>query len=339
MKKPILFVLCCIFIGQQAVLGQFYMFEKLSPKEVETIKERKLIVLLAEPTPADISYYRYRRQKDEIVKLEKLCDAFNEAVKQAIAARWTMHKDVKFTNLEGYKKNYAKEGKQYVVMHFSNLDYSMSTSFRIKLDTSGKKGYETLLCNNFVAFSKGEKSLKSTIHYLMLPEVIPGELSAHFIMGVNEFLFRKVLEKDEKLTRSEMSEAILKGKAKLSNKTLLICKDWVLSSLDEATIKSMYPYPVKVVNKEEFVEAIRSKSADFVWHMAGSINERRSSSISSHVYRSLAFVHFLIDNATGEPLVMMHPYMYAPIFNFFKNRTDHVLNKQILERIVDMAKE
>lgn len=342
MKKYILLTSLFLAILNPFIRAQsYFIFERITPKDIEPIKTRKLIVILAEPNPDDIGYYKTRKRLDEIDKLKRLCDTLNMALKESISTHWTFHTQATFMRLEEYKKAYPKGDKQHIIVHFASLHSPLYPHFNINIDTSKMKSREKLFSReqqvNYLVFVRGEKALSNYFRYFLLPESIPGHLSAFFMVGLCDFFFQAILEKGKKIIRKEMLEIMLKDKARLANKTLVIYKDWVAKSMTEEGIEAIYPYPVKLVDKEELIAIVRSKSANFVWYASAPIQEASSSSINNHISISYSHVHFLVDNATGNPLVMMHPYLHWPTRH--KGREDRFLNEENLGKMVELMKQ
>ena len=321
-----------------------FTLHKLKPKEAQLIKDRQLIVLLAQPNPVDTALFYKQGRRDEIAKLKALCDTFNTAIKEAITARWTLHQEIKYTTMEDYTKNYAKDGRKYVVMRFysreTNLAFAPYVDFNTGRDKSDRKylthpnrfsGAQGL---TFIAYTKGEDSMKKDKYFYdyPLPETTPGYLSIYFAIGMNNYYFTNILKKNSKLPAQKLIPDIQAHSKSLSTKTLLVSDEWKLPEFDLETIKTIYPYPVKIVSAQAFTEAIQSKDPALAWHVVWPIMYVRNSPGGNGLHFVISFTHFFIDNATGEPLAIMHPYIHS-FMKFYEER-DRFLNEEILEKIV-----
>lgn len=208
MKKYILLTSLFLAMLNPFVWTQsYFIFERITPKDIEPIKTRKLIVILAEPNPDDISYYKTRKRLDDIDNIKKLCNTLNTALKEAIATHWTFHTEAAFMHLKEYKKAYPKGDKQHIVVHFANLHSPLYPHFNINVDTSKMKSREKLFGRgqlvNHLVFVKGEKALSNPLRYFLLPESIPGHLSAFFMVGLCDFFFQAILEKGKKYSEKK----------------------------------------------------------------------------------------------------------------------------------------
>ena len=342
MKKVTLtsFLLCMLFCS--ALSAQFVV-ENISPTEAQLIRDRKLIVLLVEPNPTDTAIFYKKGETTELVKLKQLCSNFNQALKKVIATRWTLHQTVEFITPENYKNNYAKNGKEYIVMRFSSGANSQYIDFNTGYNKVEKKlaAYKNLFITpqtpSYLGFSKGENWMGNFIYEFPLPESTPGYFSVVAAVGLNDFFLRSILQKDEKLSRREIEDIIIAKSPNLASKTLLVGNDWKPEEFDLEAMKKIYPYPIKMVNETELSEAIDSKAPDLAWHLVLPIVEYDKSSISTHTYVSYSYMHFFIDNNNGEPLMVMNPYLNGPLN--YKKRQDRFLNEEILKIMAGLLKK
>jgi hypothetical protein len=306
-----------------SLIGLFLVFQQIAlaqiaypvkPEDAKQIIARKLLVITTEPDPKRIAKLKKKGEDKEVAEIEQLHTAFNEALKETISKRWTIHSSVLYKTMDEFWEMDKKVLKEYVVMVFYSVAHGSGDEYLHLATIQQASGKKKRAINEFnelfplVAFVAAEKltipvNPDRDLYSRRLPEVCPGPLSVFLTLQlINKHILesakleKKISEKDEQM-------AIANNHKTLKEYTLFIGEEWKEVDLSTAKIKAIYPYPAQVLNQSALLDKLRSDekqiAVHFVWPEV-TIQSGGSSFPSAYT----EYYHFILDIQSGNVLAI-----------------------------------
>lgn len=289
----------------------------IKPEDAKEIIARKLLVITTEPDPKRIAKLKKKGEAKEVAEIEQLHSTFNEALKETVGKRWTIHSSATFKTMEEFWKMDKKVLKEYVVMVFYTVNRGFGEKYLYLAEIQQEPGKKKQAINEFdqlfakVAFVAAEKltvpvNPDRDLYSRLLTEVCPGPLSVFLTLQlINKHILesakleKKISEKYEKL-------AIANNHKTLKNYTLFIGEEWKEADLSAAKIKAAYPYPVQVLSQTALLDKLRSDekqiAVHFVWPEVSVTSGGGTQPISPGA--STSYYHFILDIQSGNVLAI-----------------------------------
>ncbi len=306
-----------------SLIGFFLIFQHVAlaqiaypvkPEDAKQIIARKLLVITTEPDPKRITKLKKKGEDKEVAEIEQLHTTFNEALKETISKKWTIHSSVLYKKMDEFWEMDKKVLKEYVVMVFYSVYNGSGENYLHLEKIEQEPGKKKRAINEFksvfpkVAFVAAEKltipvNPDRDLYSRRLPEVCPGPLSVFLTLQlINKHILesakleKKIAEKDEQM-------AIANNHKMLKEHTLFIGEEWKEADLSAAKIKATYPYSVQVLNQSALLDKLRSDekqiAVHFVWPEV-IISSGGGSFPSAYT----DYYHFIVDIQTGNVLAI-----------------------------------
>ncbi len=308
-----------------SLIGLFVFFQQIAlaqivypikPEDAKQIIARKLLVITTEPDPKRIAKLKKKGEDKEAAEIEQLHTTFNEALKETISKRWTIHASVLYKTMDEFWEMDKKVLKEYVVMIFYSVDRGSGDEFLHLATIQQEPGKKKRAPNEFnqlfpkVAFVAAEKltipvNPDRDLYSRRLPEVCPGALSVFLTL---QLINKHILESaklEKKMSEKDEQMAIINNHKTLKEYTLFIGEEWKEADLSTTKIKATYPYSVQVLNQSALLDKLRSDekqiAVHFVWpevFMSSGGGTRVSPLALTSYY------HFILDIQSGNVLAI-----------------------------------
>ena len=304
-----------------SLIGLFIMFQHIAlaqvgypikPEDAQLIMKRKLLVITPESDPKQLAKLKKKGKTQEAAEIENLYVSFNEALKEAISKRWTVHPSATYKTFSEFVKMDEKTLGEYIVMSFvTKISYRLQKYLYLN-PLEEKPGKAKQDINQFydffplISFSRAEDfaSPFKSVYERKMPEACPGALSLFFTLQLinNHVLETAKLEK--KITKKDEKIAVKSNHEALKDKTLYIGEDWKSTDFSISQIKEIYPYAVEVVNQNVLVDKIRSNEGNIAVHFAWPEVGFSSSGAGSSMTSTVSFIHVIVDIGSGNILAV-----------------------------------
>jgi hypothetical protein len=316
MRLLILFVAALFFT--QSLNAQAYVGGR---EEINALSRRKLMVLLESIPKSKRAEMQRSNNTEQLKAVEKVYSDFNTALQSAVEKSWETHRDVLYLTRDEFDEIPNSTRKEYVVLYFMTKKVASKSAGFIPLWRAmlwpepeaelTHFNFSTLfqVCNIDRAedFATAENRLLSfPVHSISLPEVFPGTISINYAIAA---LNRHFVRCNSAASLSGTPLLSPENRSRLAQKTLLICRDWLVNESDINKLKEIYPYPLRMVSAEELTAALVSGAPQYVWFVA--IPE-----FDSHTQnRALRFRYQILGNADAE----LHA-SYYPAIGYIPNK-------------------
>lgn len=243
-------------------------------EEIESVQHRKLIVIIEEPKETVLKKLTRRKKDSELQNYRAALDEYNKAMKEVVEKYWPWKSNgieyKTYREVEALKKSKSRD---YAIIYsisqsasrfYGDASYNsksgLNWSWDMKEDSEDRdyiKYFTTLIVNVI------EDLKRTPVYQTSLPDIFPTKAS--LVFGMNNckayFDYRLGTKKNkEKINGLDLIEQMARENApKLKTMTLLIRTDWLDKKLPEKGIKNFYPYPYKVVSREEMDDAIMTE--------------------------------------------------------------------------------
>jgi hypothetical protein len=204
---------------------------------------------ISEATP--ITLHNFEQTKFYVVLFDNDPD-YNEAIKSAMEHCWKVT-EFRFTDEQWYKK--------HITDKFASFLVPINRSGRkLAIFNGGNANIEAFMPGDFVALGDFNLPFRSKANetYRMM----------HVVQSMNSAIEQR-LSGDQ--TYKDLMASLNKKSQELQNKTLLIDSQFITDSdtdilLDE--IKTMYPYPIQIVDTSYIQKMIHDRSPDHAYLVA-----------------------------------------------------------------------
>jgi hypothetical protein len=278
MKNKLLLSLSTILcLTGSSLQAQISLSERpVSQSDAQAVKNTKLVVVLMEENEDYVEKMRRKNKTYELQRYSNTVRNYNTQINELVKEFFPFVKNVDFKSLSEIKEM-PKEERQTI----NFLAYNIGMSVNISDMTANVPAYDfygksvsspidnksfdfedrdaTYSKLEIYTYAKKESGKYKIIFLKTLPNIVPSTGDVAYWLKRANFAFSDVADHGDKAAWKRKIEENTK---QLKQKTLLICKDNLDKSTTAVSIKKVYPYPFKVVSKEEFDRAILAKEND-----------------------------------------------------------------------------
>lgn len=301
-KKSLVIAALCVLGAQMPVHAQWGMGKK---SEIEEVQNRPLIVLLETPSDKVIKKLTKKHKEEWIEEYKSAIEEHNADMKEMVEKFWTFSKgDIVYKTWDEIKEIKKQKKKDYALLMCANVvpnKFSAGEASEPGLDwrheVNGKDDDDRDFLNQYTVIRIGLIEKLGAVALQPLPDIFPTKSDLAFgLQGAQTYMTRRL---SKTYNMHDIKDDIKESAPKLANKTLLLRKDWV--KMNKAEVKAVYPYDFKLVDKDEFDEAIINADAKYAYAMIVPYVE--SSSSATRVF----FIQVAVDAEDGNYLGMSLP--------------------------------
>lgn len=305
-------ILCLLLFTKHA----YSQMGRGKPEDIQELKKRKMILIIEEPNKKEAERLKKKDKTSEVEVMKKRYDEFNQTVKEVFEKYWTMHKEINYMTWADFIKMEKKEKRNYGIMYFMSkkarspipeptggyykvYGYTVLNDWMDNEKEADKHSFINLFQTFNIAKAEDVHNLSELTQYvytLTLPEIYPHVTSIVYALKSTNIYFNRRMT-GEGITKAINSE-IMKNKALLKEKILVIRKDWMDDELSIEKIRSIYKYPVEIMDRESLDEILKSGDDKYAYFVI--IPEVMSTSKHSTV----VYYQYIIENKDGELMAM-----------------------------------
>lgn len=248
-------------------------------------KKNPLVVLLESEESNYVASLKKEKNHAELKKYREGIERYNTALKEAVEALWTFSEEIRYVEAKDYLV-YEKQNRRGLVVLVLSTDGSSGDWSMREVLNDRDRGKNFIHSENLIPrLIIKVYGMDGSLAVAPLPE---GDLSAGNL-GVGLLDIQAWLENWSKGKMLDPTVNRVKGnEALLKDYTLVIRKDHIDEKLKLNHISGAYPYPVKVVEEDEFndlvLKQVPKHAILYPWKISGSVGSGHYGSENSIVY-------------------------------------------------------
>jgi hypothetical protein len=324
MKKPYL-SLITLLLTVVSFFGHCQIMP-IAMEDIQAVKKRDLIVMIEEPREKMLKRLQSKPKLGSVDDYKTDLAQYNENIKQVAEKFWPYKKtNIQFKTYSQIKELSKTKTKDFVVVVCLSAEannYSRGYKFYdglywvkdIKEDFEDRNDW---MFSSMVV-SLIEEFEKKSIFYSPLYDVFPTKASlAAGFMSIDPFFAGRIDSAEKNGGKSKggirgameasqnsqsMMAEIAKRTPKLTEKTLIIRKEWLDKDLTEETFKKIYPYKFQICDKAFMDNIVMNQDPSYAY---GVLLPYVASTGTSNIVTNF---HYVIDASDNQPLAIVSPF-------------------------------
>lgn len=246
-------------------------FANIKPDDMDAMHNRTLVVIVERPSDDLTEKLNKKHKAGGADAYSKAIDDFNKNFADAVTQYWKVSEggDVEYKSLD--EVNDITDKKNYVVMFCRSVEQGdVNTSYPAKngimwwpdyKEVSHDKDFSAKM--TVIGLALLEKFNKAPVYQIVLPDLYPTKEDLKYGVNVmNTYIFYMVDHRKDnpKKVNEQMLQA---NQQNLSNKILLLPREYTDKKMTKAQMDKYYPYPYMIAGKDTINRAIDSADSRY----------------------------------------------------------------------------
>lgn len=316
-------------------------------EEIESVKTRRLIVMIEEPRERVLKKIAKRPKLGTVAEYKADLEKYNANIRSVVEKFWSYNTTgIQYKTLQEIKELAKTKTKDFAVLmcvsskasqtRAGNVNYEgISWAKDIKEDFEDRDDdmFTTMAVNTIEDFGG------APVYFLPLFDVFPTQASLVYgvkgIEGYFDFRIRnkKYGEKAKDIREQAKKEMAVRA-PHIAEKILLIRKEWLDKDLTESNFGKYYPYPFKVCDRDEMDRVVMSQDPKYAYAV------EMPYVVSTSHSNSMLYLQYVIDATDCQPVILVMPSTGASMLGASVTGRAGTRNftEKTLAKIVDQIK-
>ncbi|AYB34197.1 hypothetical protein [Chryseolinea soli] len=299
-------------------------------EEIEAVKGRKLIVMIEEPRERILKRIEKKPKLGSVEDYKADLAKYNANIKEVVEKFWPYDKTgIQYKTFDEIRALAKTKTTEYAVlacisMKASNYHsgYVLNNGLHwvkdIKEDFEDRndKMFTSILVNTIEDFGG------APVYHTPLFDVFPSKAGLVYgVRAIEGYFTMRIKNKKDGEKRRDLNEQAMAAMAarapQIANKTLIVRSEWLDEDLTESNIKNVYPYPYKVVDREEMDRIVMKQDAKYAYAVV------LPYVVSSSHTNFVLYFHYIMDAADSQSSAFVKPSQGAAMGAAYSGKAGH----------------